>query len=500
MIILDTNAVHDLDPHGSRADLIRMLGKAGLKVGIPWVVLEELTAHKLHEYQREFELMLRHYRKVIDLEPSLLGPEPKFRGDEYAAYWREQYRGIFEVIPTGVDALQAAILREAACMKPAKVDKTKKSGGRDVAVWFSVLNYLDVNQGEEVQFVTNNTTDFGQPDEWPFPLDIDLIGKAHRIKQVAEFEEILREFTEEATVQEDAEGVLLQKLNLPETRDMIVREAWDRLTDGHERRNFRRLPHDVLLRVSVDSLGPVECRRIGESVWSWSQVKWQVYMLKRGGADPLIMTWDTSILLPEEGSSVSLLRSGSFSPLSFEDLNEELKGEVEEEMSAHRDALILDEYRQVLRRDVTAGDDISRNLGVEPYTMQTRAHLYERDVLRGLREIMESVEYTDGPGDMGRDAVIATPEGVIAVCVKWGMKLGLSDLVRASHIPSEMGDAVLIITNGPISRNVDRHVSEFVEMNNRPLEIVRWSGPADNGNLARKIEILRSLLVSRGDD
>lgn len=314
MIILDTNAVHDLDPHGSRADLIRMLGKAGLKVGVPWVVLEELTAHKLHEYQREFELMLRHYRKVIDLEPSLLGPEPKFRGDEYAAYWREQYRGIFEVIPTGVDALQAAILREAACMKPAKVDKTKKSGGRDVAVWFSVLNYLDVNQGEEVQFVTNNTTDFGQPDEWPFPLDIDLIGKVHRIKQVAEFEEILREFTEEATVQVDAEGVLLQKLNLPETRDIIVREAWDRLTDGHERRNFRRLPHDVLLRVSVDSLGPVECRRIGESVWSWSQVKWQVYMLKRGGADPLIMTWDTSILLPEEGSSVSLLRSGSFSP------------------------------------------------------------------------------------------------------------------------------------------------------------------------------------------
>ncbi|MFF0780693.1 PIN domain-containing protein [Streptomyces sp. NPDC003720] len=499
MIILDTNAVHDLDPHGSRADLIRMLGKVGLKIGVPWVVLEELTAHKLHEYQRQFELMLRHYRKVVDLEPSLLGPEPKFRGDEFAAYWREQYKGVFEVIPTGIDALRAAVLREAACMKPAKVDKTKKSGGRDVAVWFSVLSYLDANPNEEVQFVTSNTADFGQPDEWPFPLDADLTGKVHRIKQVAEFEEILREFTEEATIQHEAGGVLLQKLSLPAARDLIAREAWDRLTDGYGKKGFRRLPNGVLLRVSVDSMGPIECRKVGESVWSWAQVKWQVYMLKRGAADPLIVAWDTSILLPdEEEAAISLLRSGSFSPMAFEDLNEELRGELEEEMTADRDAAILDEYRQVLRRDVAADDDLSRDLGIEPFTWQNRGHSYEIDVLRNLESVSKSVAFTNGSGDMGRDAVIATPEGVIAVSVKWGAKLGLSDLVRASRIPKEMGDAVLIVTNGSISRNIDRYLSEFIE-NGRPFELVRWSSPADNANLARKIDILRSLLMSRRD-
>ncbi|MEU9082305.1 PIN domain-containing protein [Streptomyces sp. NPDC048357] len=493
VIVLDTNAVHDLDPHGSQADLIRMLRKAGLKITVPWVTLEELTAHKLYDYQRAFGLMLNRHEELERLEPNLSGPAPVFQGEKFAAYWRNQYMDVFAIIPTKPSALQAAVLREAACMKPAKVEKNAKSGGRDVALWFSILDYMDANPDEKVYLVTNNTKDFGEPGTWHFPLNIDLAGKSDRIEQFLDFQDALREFTKEEEVPGDAAETLTRRLQSPESIEIVTHEAWKSLAPKRARRLPRNVPSGVRLKVGFESMGPVECRRIGTSLWYWAKATWQVYMCN-GGVDVFTAAWDTSILFSENPETpISVLRNGRLTQIPRGELGETLAGSLAEGLMAYGQEVETDRHSAQLRwvsEDFTALDRQRRQFAARRHTEPA---LYERQVIQALREFSDDVERVSGPGDFGVDAMVGTPEGsVIAVSIKAGSGIfGLNRLIQALSIPAELGDAVLIVTSRSISRNVDHEIDDMLANDPRPVEIVCWADESDTITLMEKVMVLR---------
>ncbi|MFF4695941.1 PIN domain-containing protein [Streptomyces chattanoogensis] len=499
MIIFDTNAVNDLDPHGSKADLLRLLREAGLEIAVPWVVLEELTAHKLYEYQRLFDMMRRRHQELSQLEPNLAGPPPKFQGDRFADHWRRQYADIFTTLPTSQKALQQAVLREAACMKPAKADKSKKSGGRDVAVWFSILEYLDRNPGKEVHFVSANTSDFGEPGHWPFPLDLDLGEKSSRLIQLLEFEESLEKFTQPAEAPQGIHDLLSARLVKGETVSMVNREIWKR----HIRRlvalNLKEKPHDFTLRVAFHSMEPVECRRVKDSIWYWSKVTWQAYALWPGGTVPLAASWDTSILFPQdESGKVSLLRSGRLTEISVDGLSEEMRSELDDEL-VRRESQILteEEVRDSLKgqrpQEIAWVEDLPRTK--PSVDSQAVAFRYEKRVLEALNRVAGPVRPADGPTDSGIDAILETPEGTIGFFIKYGMA---SSGGLKSRIPLLLSrrqpDAVLAITNRPVHETTEREW-EMASYNPPISGMVRWRGRYDDEPLERAVRRIRHRLA-----
>ncbi|MFF6886326.1 PIN domain-containing protein [Streptomyces sp. NPDC012421] len=493
MIILDTNAVNGLDPHGSRADLIRMLRKADLSISVPWVVREELTAHKLHEYQRSFDKMRRGHRELTSLEPNLAGRPPKFEGEKFAKFWREQYSQVFDTIPTDHSALQASVLREAACLKPAKADASNKAGGRDVAVWFSILDYMDKNPGEHVYFVTNNTKDFGTPEEWPFPLDLDLEGKSDRITQLLNFEEVLKEFTSEEEASEEVNASLLKRLSDVQANSIMAREAWEELW-GQHRLNRKTRP-DSTLKVELDAIAPAQCRRIGESVWYWTKATWHVYMHVRGASQPMIAAWDTSILFPGDPEApISLLRSGIFTRLSVADLSEEMQRNLAEDINA-----LESDIRDTLESPQDSTSLISRNnlpAIHNPHPQAAKNALqYARSVARAFTNIGYEVVHADSPMDHGFDLKVNTPDGIIAVVLKYGRTARWSEAMRlAAEVPQEAGDAILIVADWQVPRDTKRYLRMVERGDTRPISTMTWTGPWDTPELESRVHMLVTLM------
>ncbi|MFE3122072.1 PIN domain-containing protein [Streptomyces hydrogenans] len=499
MIIFDTNAIKDLDPHGSKADLIRLLRKADVKVAAPWVVLEELSAHKLYQYQRHFDLMRRQHQALAALEPNLAGPEPKFEGDRFAQHWRKQYSEIFTVLPTSSRALKAAVLREAACMKPAKVDTTKKSGGRDVAIWFSILEYLDENPHEEIFFVTSNTADFGEPDEWPFPLDIDLKDKAHRLTQLLDFEEALKRFTEEADTPDGIEKELKTRLSASESMKIVTAEA--RRKYGVSRKSGDAATG---VRVALDSLNVGGARRVGDSLWYWARATWQTYLLSHRVNPPLVASWDTSILFPESREQpVSILRSGRLTPLSASDLNTKMQESLavdqvvlEEEELIRGSQLHEEESVEDIQDQISTSQRILRKHR-QSHRTDGSALQYTYLVLDLLRNLTgRRVVPVDGPLSLSLDAILETPEGNIGVAVKAGSgQLSFRDIEDAKLAPSALVESLLVVT----SRNFTSASREAVYLaqqgNGRPLEVVRWVGTEDD-LVEEKIHRLRQRMIT----
>ncbi|MFD6344431.1 PIN domain-containing protein [Streptomyces roseolus] len=503
MLIFDTNAVKDLDPHGSKADLLRMLGKAGLEIGAPWVVIEELTAHKLYDYQRAFDLMRRQHQALSTLEPNLAGPVPKFQGAEFVRHWRRQYSEIFTNIPTSQQALQAAVLREAACMKPAKVEVNNKSGGRDVAIWFSVLEYMEANPGKEVYFISSNTKDFGDPNEWPFPLDVDLGENSTRLTHVLTFEEILEKFTQPSNAPDDVGESLIARLLAPKAGEVLIQEVWGR----HLRQTFgskiKQRPSHTRLGMDPQISGPIECRKIEDSTWYWSKVSWQVYALQEGSEDPFLATWDTTILFPEsEDGGVSLLRSGRLGELAPEDMSEALKSSLtaslEREADRFDDMLYPseDETRLDLDGDLEIPPTIRRP--IKPLKSRLRAEdaafKYERRVLQSLGRVAGHVRYLSGAGDLGLDALVEVEEGAIGVIIKYRLHPhGIREATWAANVPSRIADAILTITNSPVTEQTELAIGSQ-RRDFRPQEIARWSGERDDAALARVVRRIRHQL------
>ncbi|MFE9950249.1 PIN domain-containing protein [Streptomyces sp. NPDC005531] len=498
MLIFDTNAVNDLDPHGAKADLLRLLGKAGLGIAAPWVVLEELTAHKLHDYQRAFDLMRRQHQELSALEPNLAGPTPVFQGDRFAEYWRKQYSEIFHTIPTSQKALRAAVLREAACMKPAKVDKTKKSGGRDVAIWFSILEYLENNPTEDVFFVSANTTDFGAPDEWPFPLDLDLGDKEARVTHLLTFEGALEKFTQPTEAPADIREKLIARLSQPNSVAAMNREVWGRRIRTLFKSKSKGLPSEFHLTMEPQSIGDIECRVIDTSIWYWSKVSWQICALQGGSATLLAFSWDTSILFPEEEEGgISLLRSGPLTEVDPEDLSEGLKESLSDvlnyETARLSDVSYQAEVEDQQEQSIEFRNKVQHRAGKIAANLESTesAFRYEQMVIAAIHRSVGPVQYVGNAAGFGIDAILETPEGTIGVVIKFGHSV--YEINRINAIRREIADAVITITNRPVVGRPKLALQDpfFVS---HPHEVVRWVKEADDSAIARAVHTIRHKL------
>jgi hypothetical protein len=136
VIIFDSSVLFGPRPDGPKFDVLRALKQSGQqRVGIPWMVLEELVAQRVLSYDKAHREAQSATRELNKVAPWLSeqGPKPFNRG-EASDYWRRAYSGLFEVLETSGDVARQALVREANCQKPAKAPDAKDKGGARDAV------------------------------------------------------------------------------------------------------------------------------------------------------------------------------------------------------------------------------------------------------------------------------------------------------------------------------------------------------------------------------
>lgn len=198
MIIFDTSTLFGLSPDDPKFDLLRALKKSGRqRVGIPWMVREELVAQKVLRHAEAHKVADSAITALNRTAPWLSERSPSaFDPDAAKTFWRQKYGTLFEIIETSGDVALQALAREANCEKPAKGPEAKsKAGARDVAIWLSVIDYLKKNTLETVHFVSANTSDFGKGDAFPSPMAQDLEGLEGRLVLLTSFDEVVERFS-----------------------------------------------------------------------------------------------------------------------------------------------------------------------------------------------------------------------------------------------------------------------------------------------------------------
>ncbi|MFG2276842.1 PIN domain-containing protein [Streptomyces chartreusis] len=322
MIIFDTNAVNLLPPEGPRADIIRKLRQSGHhQVAVPWMVLEEMVAHQARFYPEKYRAVvntLERLQEILpwDLESSL---EP-LALERFLDHWRNVYREIFEVIETSDTVIRRAYQREALALPPAKRVKDHSEGGRDVAIWFSVLEYLEQNPDERVYFVTNNTSDFSDGSTYPYPMNEDVQGFEDRLVFMQDFDQVVSQFTK-AVSGKDAEAAAAELLGSPSVREGVAQAArnlsaltgFDGLGDGPATEQWCAWSEepDVELLDVTDVTG----HEIGDDVWYTARARWLLYGPAvdemEGDAGNIACVWELKILFStRDDETLTLLASG----------------------------------------------------------------------------------------------------------------------------------------------------------------------------------------------
>ncbi|GJF30289.1 hypothetical protein KNE206_29890 [Kitasatospora sp. NE20-6] len=206
MIVFDTSTLFGLSPDDPKFDLLRALKKSGQqKVGIPWMVREELVAQKVLRHADAHKAADSAITALNRTAPWLRERNPSaFDADAAKRYWRQKYGTLFEIIETSGDVALQALAREANCEKPAKGSDAKaKAGARDAAIWLSVIDYLKNNPTETVHFASANTSDFGKGGTFPSPMAEDLEGLEERLVLLTSFDEVVEQFSTPLDIDED---------------------------------------------------------------------------------------------------------------------------------------------------------------------------------------------------------------------------------------------------------------------------------------------------------
>lgn len=254
MIIFDTCVLFGPGPDDPKFDLLRALRQSGQQqVAIPWMVQEELVAHRVLRHAKAHAEAVNATRALNRTTP-WAAPEPEPRPlDRGAAsdYWRKQYQRLFDVIETSGDVALLALQREANRQKPAKGPEAgDKGGARDTAIWLSVVDYLKANPGETAYFVTANTSDFGNGTEFLAPMDADIKGLESRLKLLTSFDAAVSEFTIPLEIDEHTRDVLTGLLTSDDAltllrcsvRDLLAAQSGPGPWEGNAVQAYAYLP------------------------------------------------------------------------------------------------------------------------------------------------------------------------------------------------------------------------------------------------------------------
>ncbi|WP_329449266.1 PIN domain-containing protein (plasmid) [Streptomyces sp. NBC_01426] len=313
LIIFDTNAVNLLPPSGHRADIIRKLRQSGHhKVAVPWMVMEELVAHQTKHYPDKYRAVVNTLTKLREALPwELKSSLEPLDLNRLVAHWRSAYEEIFEVIGTSGDAARKALAREAMALPPAKATKDRSEGGRDAAVWFSILEYLEENPDAEVCFVTNNTKDFGDGATYPYPMNEDVRGLEGRLTRLTDFDAVVSKFTKLVSGR-DAEAATEELLRSLSVRERVSRTAVEVLSSpvgfvgldtakaSVQWRQWLASPEAELLSIA-DVLG----HEIEGSVWYTANTRWLLHGVAANGDDEDVRyvscVWEMKVLFSANG-------------------------------------------------------------------------------------------------------------------------------------------------------------------------------------------------------
>ncbi|MEV7189655.1 PIN domain-containing protein [Kitasatospora sp. NPDC093102] len=310
MIIFDTNVINRVNPRSPRADVVRALRASGKhKVGVTATVLEELAAHQAKDYmaQRQAAVTaLNALRKQMPWQPAVAFEEPRLELEECLGHWRSVYSELFEVLPCSEDVALKALAREALALPPAKQGPKRGEGARDAAICFAILDYLHRFPDEEIHFVTDNSTDFGDGITYRFPMDEDLGPYAARLKRLTTFDDVVTAFTEpvdsdsafaetERHLSSEAVTTEIGKLALAQ-RAVVGFPGVDSAGSSVEWKGWIAPPSVMLLRT-----GNVVGHRIEEQVWYTAEPTWLLFGtagIGEGRLENVSCTWKIKLLFP----------------------------------------------------------------------------------------------------------------------------------------------------------------------------------------------------------
>ncbi|MFD4613585.1 PIN domain-containing protein [Streptomyces sp. NPDC058440] len=308
MIIFDTNAVHLLQPETLRADIIRKLRQSRHhRVAVPWMVLEEMAAHQARSYPSKYDKVTEALATLRGLVPwELTNSLEPLDMERFLDHWRGIYAEIFEVIETSDTALRKGYQREAQALPPAKRSRELSVGGRDVAIWFSILEFLEQNPEEHVHFVTNNTSDFGDGTSYPYPMNEDIRGLEGRLTLLKDFEQVVSQFTKEVSG-EAAATQAEALLRSPRIRSLVAQTAARLLASatgyqGLDNSGGVAVWSSWLAAPEIDllSVTDVTGHQIEGDVWYTAKATWLLYGTAfTGDGDSLLdvaVVWDTKVL------------------------------------------------------------------------------------------------------------------------------------------------------------------------------------------------------------
>ncbi|WP_328380776.1 PIN domain-containing protein (plasmid) [Streptomyces sp. NBC_00440] len=287
MIVFDTNAFNLVPPDGVKADIIRKLRKSEhQRVAVPWIVLEELAAHKARHYPNQYMGALNALEKLRRAVPWELESTLEPIGVErFLDHWRSAYADVFEVIQTSGEVALKALAREAMALPPAKrsVDDDHSEGARDVAIWFSILEFLESNPDEHVYFVTNNTKDFGDGTVYKYPMNEDVRGLENRLTRLKDFNEVVATFATEVSG-ESAEAAAEELLRSGAMRDQVAQTAVEALDSEVGFPGLGASDAEIVWRtwlaapaVELLSVKNVTGHEIDQHVWYTADVEWLLY-------------------------------------------------------------------------------------------------------------------------------------------------------------------------------------------------------------------------------
>ncbi|MEU3569479.1 PIN domain-containing protein [Kitasatospora sp. NPDC036755] len=319
MIIFDTNAVRLLNPASDKADLIRKLRASGQDVGVPSMVLVELAAQQVLRYRDAYKTVESAISNLQAVTPDPLGKQtvPDSQHDAIDTYWTKQYSDLFRVVETTPEMAMAALSREAHGLKPAKRDRNDKhgdtkTGARDVAIWLTVIKYMQDHPSEQVYFVTANSSDFGDGSSFEYPMNDDARELKDRLVLLSGWDDVVERFTNKVSATVDDEDLLRSD----RLARVIQIEAKERLRDFYGLASW--LPGSGASVVEPDSPAHMEAwvappfvelvgveeisgHEIGGAVWYTANTTWLVSGIALNTSPgvkfaQLSVKWSTKIL------------------------------------------------------------------------------------------------------------------------------------------------------------------------------------------------------------
>ncbi|MFF0134220.1 PIN domain-containing protein [Streptomyces mirabilis] len=358
MIILDTNILTKSDIDSATTDLVKIIRASGVeRVAVPWVVLEELTAHRAVPYREKYEAVEAALSSLKEGTPwQIRLTLPQMDLQRFQDEWRRKWLDVVDIVPTSEAALKQALIREANLLPPCKQvtvnagGDTEKIGGRDAAIWLTAVKYAREHPEETVYFVSKNTKDFGDGTAFPYPMNEDLAGIEDRFVLLTTWYDVVEKFAQRADdVDEDAVRSILsgrESLSVIETeviRLMLVPPdlvgpdfdgTMGLFVQGEgtliDTDTVRVLGWAVPPFVAFDQATDLTSYRIGDHVWCTATVRWVLSgpALLRDNLriQAVACVWETRVLVSTtnadarltvlRGQGTRALSAGQFSALS----------------------------------------------------------------------------------------------------------------------------------------------------------------------------------------